>query len=341
MENNIEKIIKIGFVSGLQKVVLDEARNLGLDALESNSENAYLKYEDSFEKFLNLKTAQRLYLITKSEKYNPYYISKHKSILGDLVKEVLNRDDETFRTFKISCAGSDSSEIRSIARYIESEFSLAEQNEADLKIHLIKIGKEWEIGVQITKRPLSQREYRFGHMKGAMDPTIACALNTEAGVAKKETYLNVFSGSSTLMIEAALNYPNLKSIVGFDNNKEHLSLAFRSVKKAGLIDKVKIIEADIFDNPDLGKFDVITSDLPFGMVVSKDEDLGQLYSHFVEYCEHHLQDNGILAVYTAKADLFAQIISKSRFTINREYTLKLDTNSSGYIYPKILVCTLK
>lgn len=54
------------------------------------------------------------YLVKQDAKYNPLYVSNHKSILGELIETVLNTSNDTFTTFKLSCAGSDTKEIQAI-----------------------------------------------------------------------------------------------------------------------------------------------------------------------------------------------------------------------------------
>ena len=167
------------------------------------------------------------------------------------------------------------------------------------------------------------------------------AINSLCGLEKADSYLNIFSGSATLLIEAGQCYPNLKQLVGFDNNKEHLSLAIQNIKKAGLIKRIQLKEKDIFDKPDLGTFDVITSDLPFGMSISKHEDLGELYRCFVEYAEETLHHNGVLVVYTTEQALFKKIISGSEFRVIETIELQLITATKTKIRPKIFVCRRK
>ena len=162
---------------------------------------------------------------------------------------------------------------------------MEESDEADLKIHIIKPENIWEIGIQITPRPLSVRDYKVINMSGAMDPTIAYAVNSFCNLDSALSYLNVFSGSATLLIEAGQCYPNLEKLLGFDNDKKRLSLSIQNIKRAGLIKKVQVKDADIFDRPDLGTFDAVVSDLPFGMSILKNEDLEKLYTTFIQYCE--------------------------------------------------------
>ena len=334
----MEEKIKLSFIPGLEEVVLSEIQ--GLDVCKKRSGNIYLNNVDNIASFKSLRSVSRVYIVLEGEKLNPHYISKHKSLLGDLVDRVIKESEESFKTFKITCAGSDSPEVRALAEYLEMTFGMSEDEDADMKVHITKTGGVWEVGVQIAPRPLSVRNYKERNMEGAMDPTVAYALNSLVTSDDTRSYLNVFSGIATLLIEAGLCYPNIERLIGFDNKKEHLSSAIRNIKKAGLIKKIELKEKDIFDRPDLGKFDVITSDLPFGMSISKNEDLGELYKTFVEYSQGCLNPGGKLAVYTSKGEIFKKALFESRFKIIKTMKLKMVTSVDAYMSPEIFVCEL-
>lgn len=299
MINKLKSKLRLDYISGLKKIVLKELSEFNnLEISEEKGNSFYINTFENLEDLKNLKSVSKIYLIIQGSKYNPLYISNHKSILNNLIGGVINKDE--FKTFKIECAGSNSPKVRSIAEYIQKEFNLIEKDKADLKIHIIKFGDMWEVGVQITKRPLSFRDYKTENIPGAMDPTIAYAMNSLCGLEKKNSYLNIFSGSATLLIEAGLIYKNINKLIGFDNNKKHISSSIQNIKQAGLIKNIQIKEMDILDNPNLGKFDVITSDLPFGMSISKNDNLEELYKKFLECCQNSLSEKGVLAVYTHK-----------------------------------------
>lgn len=340
--NKLNLKIKLAFITGLQQIVADEvSRYPDMRILSKEIDCLYLDLPQKYLDTLRLKSISRAFVVVQDSRYNPTYISKHKSIIGELVDMVISTDKKNFKSFKIICAGSDSPEVRSIVRYIQEEYDLIEKEEADIKIHIIKPDDVWEIGVQLTARPLSLRDYKVRHMNGAMDTTIAYAMNSLCELERKESYLNAFSGSATLLIEAGQNFPNLKKLVGFDNTKEHISLAMQNIKKSGLIKRIQIYEKDIFDKPDLGKFDCIVADLPFGMAISKDENLENLYQCFIEYSEKNLNNNGVLAIYTSENELLEKLLLKSHFSITKTIQLKFITSVNAYLRPKIFICKLK
>lgn len=334
--------IKLDFIVGLKEVVLREiGQHPSLHLVRERADSLHLDFIENFVDIINLKSISRTYIVIRDTRYNPLYVSNHKSILGNLIGIVVSRNKNAFKTFKIACAGSDSTEVRSIAEYIGKTYGLIEKEEADAKIHIIKTNGMWEIGIQVTPRPLSMRDYRVRNMSGAMDPTIAYAVNSFCDLDKAGSYLNIFSGSATLLVEAGQCYPNLKKLIGFDNNKRHISLAVQNIKKAGLIQKIELKEKDIFDKPDMGKFDAITSDLPFGMSVSKNEDLEKLYRCFIKYCEQSLSHTGTLAIYTSKHKILEEVIRGSQFKILKTVELKFLTAVDAYLRPRIFVCKLK
>lgn len=340
--NKLNLKIKLAFITGLQQIVVDEvSRYPDMRILSKEIDCLYLDLSQKYLNTLGLKSISRAFVVVQDSRYNPTYISKHKSIIGELVNMVISIDKKNFRSFKITCAGSDSPEVRSIVRYIQEEYDLVEKEEADIKIHIIKPDDVWEVGVQLTARPLSLRNYKVRHMNGAMDPTIAYAMNSLCELEHKESYLNAFSGSATLLIEAGQNFPNLIKLIGFDNTKEHISLAMQNIKKSGLIKRIQIYKKDIFDKPDLGKFDCIVADLPFGMAISKNENLENLYQCFIEYSENNLNSDGILAIYTSEYELLEKLLKKSSFNVTKTIQLKFITSVNAYLRPKIFVCKLK
>lgn len=331
--------IKLSFVPGLDEVVSSEIEKYSeLKIIGRDKDSFYIEYISDFLELKKIRSVSKIYLVSRDSKFNPIYISKHKSVLGNLIHEIVEKNpNKSFKTFRIYCAGKNTPEISAITKYVENDFNLVSAEDADMKIHIAKINNNWEVGVQITPRPFSLREYKEKNMSGAMDPTIAHSLNSLCDLDNCSSYLNIFSGSGTLLIEAALAYKNLEKIIGFDNNKERLSISVQNIKKAGLIQKIQFKEADIYDNPDLGKFDVITSDLPFGMTISKNEDLEKLYKIFLKYSGEHLNEGGILAVYTSEFQLFEKLVPDSHFYIKKEVKVKLITSEEQYLPVKMII----
>ncbi|MEN9614071.1 MAG: hypothetical protein RLZZ347_378 [Candidatus Parcubacteria bacterium] len=332
-------LLKLTFVPGLQEVVLAEiAQYPNVRVFETHTEKIYLDATSSLSDVGALRSVLNVYAIRRGDRLNPSEISDHKSILGDLVDTALKND--TFRTYHLSCAGSQSDEIRKIHHFITTRYKLVLAEEADMEMYIGKSLGVWEVGVRLTARPLSVRDYRVANIKGGLNPTTAYAMNTFCRLDSAKSYLNIFSGSGTLLVEAGITNSELK-LVGFDTNGTSIALAVKNVKKAGLLKSVTFHNADIATRPALGKFDAIASDLPFGMQVSKGEDLRALYAHFVEYSESVLKAKGVLVVYTSEHALLESLLAQSKFKIVKTLDLTVPTSGANNLHPKIVVCVFK
>jgi 23S rRNA G2445 N2-methylase RlmL len=180
------------------------------------------------------------------------------------------------------------------------------------------------------------------NIRGAINPTIAYAINTFCDLKNIESYLNIFSGSATLLIEAGISNPKLK-LIGFDSDGKRNAAAIKNIKAAGLLKSIQLETADIFSKLPSQQFDCIASDLPFGMQINETEDLPKLYEKFLEYCSKSLYQSGVLIAYTVQGDIFMEKISSSVFKIDETLELKISTTVSSrtYLHPKIFVCSFR
>lgn len=334
-------LLKLTFIEGLKDIVENELKQFS--AIKISKINDIFLYveidKNTIENILNLKSITSAYIVKQDERYNPKFINKHKSILGELIEIVVKDKPKDFKTFKIRCAGSTSDEIIQIEKYIEDSYKLRKADDADLEIYINKIESLWEICVRLSSRPLSIREYKDKNIKGGLNSNIAYAMNSFCDLYNIQSYLNIFSGSATLLIEAALINPNIK-LIGLDIDKKTNSFAIQNIKKAGLIKNIQIKTYDIFENPDLGKFDAITANLPFGMQISKGENLPKLYEQFIQYSKNCLNPKGVLIAYTTEDEIFENTIKNTDFKIVQKIDLKIYSSLNSYLYPKIFICNL-
>ncbi len=339
-------LVKVAFISGLRDIVLAEIASYpDLIVHHQFADEIFLELPTSLETIRALKSITNAYIVRQDTTLHPKFINNHKSILGELVEMTLDNHEKEFKTFSLSCAGSDSEEIQNIIKFVSTHYKLIHDEDADMKIHIGKLDNDiWEVGVCLTPRPLSVRSYRVVNISGGMNPTIASAMNTFCTIEQAESYLNIFSGGATLLIEAGLKAKTLGKelkLQGFDIDGKRNSEAVKNIKQAGLIKNISLKTADIYDKPEFGMFDVITSDLPFGQLVGKHEDLKSLYETFITYCETHLNPQGTLAVYTSEHELLEELLEDSKFEIMESLSLKLITSVNSYLYPKIFICKFK
>lgn len=335
-------LVKVSFISGLRNVVITEiAQYPELVLHHQFGDEIFLELPSSLELFRALKSITNPYIVRQDAALHPKFINSHKSVLGELIEMTLDNHEQEFKTFSLSCAGSDSEEIKNIIKFISTQYKLVYKEDADMKIHIGKLDNTtWEVGICLTPRPLSVRDYRIANIHGSMNPTIAYAMNSFCELEQARSYLNIFSGGATLLIEAGLVNSNLE-LQGFDIDGKRNAEAVKNIKQAGLIKKIHLKTADIYNKPDFGMFDIITSDLPFGQLIGKNTDLKKLYGTFLEYCETYLNSSGTLAIYTNEHELLKELLDNSKFEIIETLSLKLITSVNSYLYPKVFICRFK
>lgn len=337
----MKELIKITFIEGLQNIVQQELEEkISPSIFAIHADCIYIHPIDNPKKLLEMKSILQVYFVIQDPILHPAYISKHKSFLNPIMNQVFDLHIKKPTSFRLSCAGDNSDEVLQIKKYIAEQFKISENiSDPELKIVIAKIKDTsfWELSVSLNKKALSHRNYRKENFPGAINSTIAYAMNILGNIHHAKRYLNIFSGSGTLLIEAGQENSQLE-LIGFDNTSKTISISIRNITSAGLIQKIQIKQADVFENPELGLFDVITSDLPFGMVIGKKIDLEKLYDMTTHYTYEHLEPNGTAVLYSSESVLLKQTIKKNKLVIDQEIPLKIISSEGTYLYPTIFVC---
>jgi len=333
MKKAFGKRIHLNYIKGLNNFVQKELLELKIGHLMDKYDN--IQYIGNFKQLHKAKTINEVYLEFHSKYLNPKYLSNHKSIIGELIEKVFaDSDILKFRTFSVSAAGIDSQEIQNIIHYISTTYRLKQEATADLKIEIGYRNNEWVIACRTTPRPLSLRPWRVCNIEGGMNPTIAYCMNILTIPEDSQQILNIFSGSSTLLIERA-NIAKSKNLIGFDYNGKTNACAIQNIKQAGLIKQISIKTLDIFDNPNLGLFNIVVTDLPFGIKIGKHEDLENLYKTTIQYILKSLVSNGMAIIYTSKYKILEHIFENLNIVPEKVIPLILPTSESDYLYPRI------
>jgi hypothetical protein len=335
----MNQLIKITFIEGLSEIVTKELETFpSFQIMTTEKDCIYLNFHESITDLLAMKSILNIFLVIQDPNIHPAFLHNHKSVLGNLIEQSLAYTPA--QTFKIFCAGSDSPEINDLRMYIQNHFKLISTEEtesADKKIIIAKINSTWEIAVSVHSQPLSMRSYRTEHLIGSMNPTIAYAMNQLVQVTSAKSYLNIFSGAGTLLIEAMEMNQGI-SPIGFDYDSKRISASIQNIKRSGYIKNISVKQADIFDHPNFGIFDSITSDMPFGMQISKDKNLADLYATTINYCENHINTDGYIVLYTTETTLLENILDESSLILINKIPLKIISSENSYLYPAIFVC---
>ena len=116
--NETKLEIRLSFVPGLRDIVLKELDKYSeFSVIEKNKDSIYIDFIDDFNLLRNLRSVARVYVVMRGSKYNPMYVSNHKSILSSLMETVINKNETgSFKTFKITCAGSNGGKSKALIK---------------------------------------------------------------------------------------------------------------------------------------------------------------------------------------------------------------------------------
>ena len=187
----------------------------------------------------------------------------------------------TFKTFRISAAGSQSRIFQRIKDEIASATGMIyDDDEAHLLLRVRKadIHRDgWEVLLRLTPRPLSARAWRVCNMEGALNATIASAMVEMTNPRPDDRVFNLMCGSGTLLIERLRRAP-VAVAGGCDTDLVALRCAADNLKAAGLAEAGELFEMNVtnLDLPD-ACIDMVCADLPWGQLVGSHEDNVYLY----------------------------------------------------------------
>jgi 23S rRNA G2445 N2-methylase RlmL len=228
-----------------------------------------------------LATVQSVYLVQY------FAVPRPRALLGDqhfrlfceqiaTVRNLVPAD--TYQSFYINAAGSDSSIMRRIKTAIAQQTGLVHAEEGgDLLIRIRRAGSGWETLVRLTPRPLATRSWRVCNFEGALNATVGQAMIRLAQPKRNDVFVNLACGSGSLLIERAA-WGASQKLIGIDNSQFALDCAAANIQASGHQDQIDLCLADArkVPLPD-NSADVLCADLPFGQLSGSHEDNLTLY----------------------------------------------------------------
>ncbi len=241
-------------------------------------------YDGDLRDLLNLRQSVAVYLAQHYPIPRPLALLGHQHFTG-LLRQIttvrsLHRGG-SFKTFRISAAGSESSVFQRIRDEIAQATALVyNDDEADLLLRVRKadIHKDgWEVLARMSPRPLSARAWRVCDMEGALNATIASTMVEMTQPRPEDRVLNLMCGSGTLLIERLLHTP-ADVIGGCDTDFMALRCATANLTASGHAADADVFEMDAanLQLPDTC-MEVIMADLPWGQLVGSHEANRTLY----------------------------------------------------------------
>jgi tRNA (guanine6-N2)-methyltransferase len=156
--------LAVEFLPGLESFVTQELHSIGCKNIQQqNAETLRCEYIGDLRRLNALRKAVAVYAVYS------FAIPRPKALLGDehwrrvieATEQVLAIHPKgTFKSFRISAAGQDSSVFQRLMAMLEKQLSLPFVEDGDLLI-IIRPAQGWEVAIRLTPRPLSARSWRF------------------------------------------------------------------------------------------------------------------------------------------------------------------------------------
>lgn len=236
-----------------------------------------------------------------------FAVPRPRALLGDrtlrtvlAALEPVVRRHPGMRTMRLSAAGADSAELIRLRDEIAGAFRLDPVDRAaELLVALRRAAAGWELLVRTTPRPLSARRWRVCDFPGALDASVAAAMVRLIVPSPTQRYLNLATGSATLLIER-LAAGRAAVALGVDDDEAALACASRNVGAAGMADVIALGRSDARRLPiDDACFDVAVADLPFGQLSGSAAANRSLYPALLAEARRVLRLGGAFCVITA------------------------------------------
>ena len=342
-------LYEIEFVPGLERFVSAElgrvlgGRKFTLSKSESDGRMS-LVYNGSAARLAGLGCAVAVHSVTRFAAPRPRALLGHQNLsrLADSAKRAMGLHPRaTFRTMRISAAGSGSATIRRLRGELSSALGL--EDAGDAAAHLVLAlrrsanGDGWEALIRLTPTALSARAWRVRNRADALNATVARAMASLSGRRGSGRFVNLCCGSGTLMIERA-NAGRFERIVGVDSDANALDCARENIAAAGLGGEMDAVLGDARNAPlKSASFDAATADLPFGMAERGDcVDLPALYAGILQEAARLIVRDGTFAAITTRRQLFADSLraAAENWRQSAEFPLRL-SHSRGYISPSV------
>lgn len=243
----------------------------------------------------------------------------------------------TFRTYRVSAAGADSSAFKRFGARLGQATGLTPADDVgDLLLRFRRGGDgRFELLARISPRPLSARAWRVCSRPGALNGAIASIMADLTRPTESDVYLNLACGSGTLLIERGLLGPAGR-LIGCDTDPDALACAARNVEAAGL-ESVELTDWDAtgLPLPD-ASVDALTVDLPFGQLVGSHSANAELYPALLAEAARVARPGARLVAISQQSRLLERSVQADAWITETVLRPTLAT-SGGSIKPAIAV----
>lgn len=222
---------------------------------------------------------------------------------------------ERAATFELAAAGSGSSVMARLRAELAQATGLTDGNgKGDVQIRLFRGRTEpagWDALVRLTPRPLSTRDWRVCSFPGALNATVAHAMARLTRPKETDIFVNLMSGSGTLLIER-LAQMGVQAAIGVEIDAQQIACTQRNLAAARVGLRAKLLQADVRSVPLAdGCADALCADLPFGQRVGSHSENERLYPFIFAEAARIARRNALFTVLTHEV-MLAETLLKAQ-----------------------------
>lgn len=292
-ENVIAKqLFEVETPPGLEDITREElVGNLKRNStklLKLDTGSIQLHYDGDLKRLLSLKTATAVYLLLRYPIPRPRALLGHEHFtrLTNAINFLISPYPiNTFRSFHVSAAGSDSKDMRRLRDEIGKYTGLEDESSGagDLLIRIRRAKSGWEVLLRLSPRPLSTRDWRVCNMEGALNGPVARALSILSDVQSHDHFLNLMCGSGSILIERITLQSDAIHTIGLDFDAAALECARQNLYAAGVSNDARLINGNADCIPiENQSIDVVVADLPFGQLIGSHQINERLYPRMLD-----------------------------------------------------------
>jgi tRNA (guanine6-N2)-methyltransferase len=279
-----------------------------LTIVERHPDRMVVELKGRVDEVLSLRIAVAAYSLRR------YPVPRPKALLGDQhLRALLDQIDAarsgaSFHGFRFSAAGDASSVFQRLAEAIADHTGLAmDRHDGELLIRVRPTGPAWEVAVRLSPRPLATRPWRVRNYRGALNATIAAAMVELSEPRPDDRFLNLLSGSGTLLIERALRAPAAR-LVGVELDADVVAIAAENAAAAS-VDLELLQEDGRSTSLPSASFDAACTDLPYGDALGSHADNEALAVDVLAEAARLVVPGGRLIVITHELQRFRRALA--------------------------------
>lgn len=332
--------IEAEIAPGIESITVNEITKLSHTKI-SRTANGLIQfdYQGNLQRLLDLKTVNAIYLLETFPVPRPKALLGHQHFhaLLNLINQTLAlHPSGSFQTLHIDAAGSDSSVMQRLQTELATQVNLKPTNDkGDLLIRLRpSLSHEgWDALVRLSPRPLATRAWRIQNFEGALNASVAHAMITLTSPTSSDTFLNLCSGSGTLLIERFMS-GECQELIGIEIATEPLQITHANLHAAQIPqNRIRLLQADARRLPLTPQsINKLCVDLPFGQLSGSHAENMRLYPAILTEAARVAVPNALFAIITHEIRLMDTLIPQHTKYWQPEQVVKITLNG---LHPRI------